>query len=73
MKSAMLAAEAVYELLPEEFDEENPGPALEATAYPEKFKQSWLWKELHKVRNIRPGFQKGLWLGLANAAQSNPT
>ena len=68
MKSAMVAAEAVYELLPEEFDEENPGPALEATAYPEKLKQSWLWKELHKVRNIRPGFQKGLWLGLANAA-----
>ena len=68
MKSAMLAAEAVFELLPAEYDEENPGPALEATAYPEKLKQSWLWKELRKVRNIRPGFQKGLWWGLFNAA-----
>ena len=68
MKSAMLAAEAVIEMLPVEFDEENPGPALEATAYPEKFKQSWLYTELNKVRNIRPGFRKGLWLGLANAA-----
>jgi electron-transferring-flavoprotein dehydrogenase len=68
MKSAMLAAEAVYELLPVEYDEENPGPALEATAYPEKLKKSWLWQELHKVRNIRPGFKKGLWLGLINAA-----
>jgi electron-transferring-flavoprotein dehydrogenase len=68
MKSAMLAAEAVYELLPVEYDEENPGPALEATAYPEKLKNSWLWQELHKVRNIRPGFKKGLWLGLINAA-----
>ena len=68
MKSAMLAAEAVIELLPVEYDEENPGPALEATAYPEKFKQSWLYAELNKVRNIRPGFRKGLWLGLANAA-----
>jgi electron-transferring-flavoprotein dehydrogenase len=68
MKSAMLAAEAVFELLPVEYDEENPGPALEATAYPEKLKDSWLWQELHKVRNIRPGFKKGLWLGLANAA-----
>jgi electron-transferring-flavoprotein dehydrogenase len=68
MKSAMLAAEAVYELLPVEYDEENPGPALEATAYPEKLKKSWLWQELHKVRNIRPGFNKGLWLGLINAA-----
>jgi len=68
MKSAMLAAEAVHELLPLEYDEENPGPALEATAYPEKLKNSWLWQELHKVRNIRPGFKKGLWLGLINAA-----
>ena len=68
MKSAMLAAEAIYELLPVEYDEENPGPALEATAYPEKLKDSWLWQELHKVRNIRPGFKKGLWLGLINAA-----
>ncbi|HEX7030893.1 MAG TPA: electron transfer flavoprotein-ubiquinone oxidoreductase [Gammaproteobacteria bacterium] len=25
-------------------------------------------KELHKVRNIAPGFKKGLWFGLANAA-----
>jgi len=68
MKSAMLAAEAVFELLPVEYDEENPGPALEATAYPEALKKSWLWSELHKVRNIRPAFQKGLWVGLANAA-----
>ena len=68
MKSAMLAAESVYELLPVDYDEENPGPALEATAYPEKLKDSWLWEELHKVRNIRPGFKKGLWLGLINAA-----
>ncbi len=68
MKSAMLAAEAVFELLPAEYDEENPGPALEASSYPEKLKQSWLWQELRKVRNIRPGFQKGLWWGLFNAA-----
>ena len=64
MKSAMLAAESVFELLPAEYDEENPGPALEASSYTQKFKQSWLWQELHKVRNIRPGFRKGLWLGL---------
>jgi electron-transferring-flavoprotein dehydrogenase len=25
-------------------------------------------RELHKVRNIRPGFKHGLWLGLLNAA-----
>ncbi len=68
MKSAMLAAEAVFELLPVEYDEENPGAAFEATAYSQKLRQSWLWQELHKVRNIRPAFQKGLWWGLINAA-----
>jgi electron-transferring-flavoprotein dehydrogenase len=68
MKSAMVAAEAVIALLAVEYDEENPGPAQEATSYPQELKKTWLWKELHQVRNIRPGFQKGLWLGLINAA-----
>ena len=68
MKSAMVAAEAVLGVLTPEYDEENPGPAPEATAYPEALKKSWLWSELHKVRNIRPAFQKGLWAGLANGA-----
>src|SRR5271168_3932462 len=30
-------------------------------------------RELHKVRNIRPGFRRGLWLGLANAALETAT
>ena len=66
MKSAMVAAEAVLGVLTPEYDEENPCPALEATAYPEQLRKSWLWSELHRVRNIRPAFQKGLWAGLAN-------
>ena len=68
MKSAILAAESVFELLPLEYDADNPGVALEATSYPQQLQQSWLWQELHKVRNIRPGFHRGLWLGLLNAA-----
>ena len=68
MKSAMVAAEAVFELLPVEYDETAPGNALEATAYPDRLKKTWLWSELYKVRNIRPGFKKGLWLGLINGA-----
>ncbi len=68
MKSAMVAAEAVLGLLAVEYDEENPGPALEAIAYPEELRKTWLWSELHRVRNIRPAFQKGLWAGLANGA-----
>jgi electron-transferring-flavoprotein dehydrogenase len=30
-------------------------------------------RELHRVRNIRPGFRRGLWLGLANAAVETAT
>jgi electron-transferring-flavoprotein dehydrogenase len=30
-------------------------------------------EELHQVRNIRPGFQRGLWPGLANAALETAT
>jgi electron-transferring-flavoprotein dehydrogenase len=62
MKSAMLAAEAVFENL-----DKDPSPD-EATAYTERFRQSWLYQELHSVRNIRPGFHKGLWRGLINAS-----
>ena len=38
------------------------------SSYSDKLRDSWLWQELYKVRNIRPGFVKGLWLGLAHAA-----
>jgi len=31
-------------------------------------RSSSIMKELHKVRNIRPGFNKGLWRGLITAA-----
>ncbi len=61
MKSGMLAAEAVFETLQTE-------DSNEATSYTDNFKNSWLHDELHQVRNIRPGFQKGLWRGLTNAA-----
>ena len=67
MKSGMLAAEAVHELLSAD------SPAREAAAYPEKLKASWVWPELQAVRNIRPGFQKGLWAGLLNAAFETAT
>ncbi|KAF1857281.1 hypothetical protein Lal_00014515 [Lupinus albus] len=63
MKSGMVAAEAVFDHLTGGADN---GP--EVIAYPERLKQSWVWPELYAVRNIRPGFQKGLWAGLANAA-----
>lgn len=58
MKSGMLAAEAAHANLERGADLHH---------YTKAVRESWLGKELHKVRNIRPGFQKGLWLGLINA------
>ena len=62
MKSGMLAAEAVFEVLA------SASPAAEPASYAEKIEASWLWAELYKVRNIRPAFAKGLWLGMGYAA-----
>ena len=62
MKSGMLAAEAVFEVLA------SASPAVEPASYAEKVEASWLWTELYKVRNIRPAFAKGLWLGMGYAA-----
>lgn len=62
MKSAMLAAESLLEiLLAGQGDKE-------AKSYSERFRQSWLWQELHLARNIRPSFRWGLWAGIAYSA-----
>ena len=55
MKSGMIAAETIYENLKENKELSN---------YEEKFKKSWLFKELHAARNIKPSFSWGLILGI---------
>jgi len=65
MKSGMTAAEAVFDALVSGAAAEKQ---IEVTAYPEKLKQTWLWDELYKVRNIRPSFHKGFWVGLVYSA-----
>lgn len=60
MKSGMIAAESAMDALRE-------GRA-DMFDYGERIKASWIHKELHKVRNIRPGFRFGLFGGLLNAA-----
>lgn len=62
MKSGMLAAEAVFDMLSRESLEN------EATSYTEAFKSSWLFDELWKVRNVRPSFRWGLWGGIMYSA-----
>ena len=63
IQSGIFAADACAELL-----HNQTSNHLEITSYPKQFKQSWLAKELYAARNIRPGFQQGLFAGLANAA-----
>lgn len=55
-RSGMLAAEHLVasQLAPEGFDA--------------KLRDSEVMRELHGVRNIKPGFKRGLWFGMANAA-----
>jgi electron-transferring-flavoprotein dehydrogenase len=60
MKTGMLAAEAAFDRL------KAGGAGGDAlTAYPVAFRQSWAWRDLHKVRNVKPALKKGLWLGTA--------
>jgi electron-transferring-flavoprotein dehydrogenase len=62
MKSGMVAAEAAVQALGF-----GDGQVL-LSAYPERLKESWVWDELARARNIRPGFHGGLFRGLINAA-----
>jgi electron-transferring-flavoprotein dehydrogenase len=57
IKSGMMAAEAAHAAL-------GAGrSADELSAYPEAFKNSWLFDELHRARNFKPWMSKGLYAG----------
>jgi len=59
MKSGMLAAEAAFDAMTAGSNGE-----VELTAYQEAFKNSWIYKDLHRVRNVRPALSKfGVTLG----------
>ncbi len=60
MKSGMTAAEAAFEAL-------RSGTSIELSDYPRRLKQSWVWDELYRVRNIRPAFRWGLYPAFAYA------
>jgi electron-transferring-flavoprotein dehydrogenase len=62
IESGILAADACHEIL------RSQAPSGEAFQYLAAFQRSWASQELYRVRNIRPGFRWGLWLGLINAA-----
>lgn len=64
MKSGMLAAEEAYKQLTENPESEGP---VDMSGYEAAMEDSWVYKELKEVRNIRPSFHNplGIWGGMA--------
>ncbi len=58
VKSGMLAAEAAFEALKGGSD-----GSVELSSYNEAVRESWIWKDLWKVRNVKPALKYGMWLG----------
>jgi len=57
MKTGMLAAEAAFAAL-------GAGRAHDELAdYPDAWRKSWVYEDLYKVRNVKPGLDWGLWAG----------
>lgn len=59
MKSGMLAAEAAFEEVSKSSESGETSP-LSIDSYEQKIRDSWVWKELHEIRNIRPSFNSPL-------------
>ena len=66
MKSGITAAEAIFDAL----SDGSSGP--EITDYRKRLEDSWLWDELHRVRNLRPSFPGGCGAGCSTPG-STPT
>lgn len=52
IKSGILAADAIVEAI------SNNSSSNLLSAYPEKLRQSWLWRDLYPVRNIKPALSR---------------
>ncbi|MCO8601201.1 electron transfer flavoprotein-ubiquinone oxidoreductase, partial [Burkholderia cenocepacia] len=57
IKTGMLAADAAFDAV------QAGRQSDELTAYPDAFKQSWLYTELYRARNFKQWMAKGLYLG----------
>jgi electron-transferring-flavoprotein dehydrogenase len=60
MKTGMLGAEAAFAALAENRSHDV------LAAYPAAVRQSWVYDDLYKVRNVKPGLKWGMWLGTAH-------
>ena len=57
MKTGMLGAEAAFAAIAAGRQHD------ELAAYAEAFRQSWVYEDLYKVRNVKPGLNWGMWAG----------
>jgi electron-transferring-flavoprotein dehydrogenase len=60
MKTGMLAAEAAFAALGEGRQRDT------LAAYDEAWRTSWVYEDLWKVRNVKPGLKWGLWAGMVH-------
>jgi electron-transferring-flavoprotein dehydrogenase len=58
MKSGMVAAESAFEAISKAEGSSTKGLVIDS--YESRLKDSWLWKELYRVRNVRPAFNTRL-------------
>lgn len=67
MKSGMLAAETAYQQVIKLKSEDSAEAVADMSPYETALKESWVWKDLQEVRNLRPSFNTGLgiWGGMA--------
>jgi electron-transferring-flavoprotein dehydrogenase len=70
LESGRLAAEAAFEALQRGRTPATPG-ALES--YDRAIRESYIWRDLEQVRNMRPAFGRGFWVGGALAGMMTAT
>lgn len=64
MWTGMMAADTIIDALKDQKEIKS----TDLSEYETLFRKSKIYKELYKVRNIRPGFHKGFWFGFMHAA-----
>ena len=70
VESGRLAAEAAFASLQRG---ETPSRGGALARYDESLQESFVWEDLKRVRNMRPAFGRGLWLGGAMASAATAT
>jgi electron-transferring-flavoprotein dehydrogenase len=70
IESGSLAAEAAFAALARGQTPWTPGTL---SVYDEALRQSFVWRDLREVRNMRPAFARGFWLGGALAGMMTAT